>query len=68
MYKTNIYEKDIFMKLNYILYFITGILFAISAILNFTINSISMGIVYICLAITFTALGFSYKKKYNNHN
>ena len=58
------------MKKNYshILFFISGILFTIAAILNFTDNKTLMGITYICLTITFTSLGFSYKKRDNSHN
>lgn len=58
------------MKKNnfYILYFISGVLFTITAVLNFTDNKTLMGITYICLAITFTSLGFSYKKRGNSHN
>lgn len=45
------------------LYYITGILFAITAIINFTGNNTLLEITYICLSITFLALGAAYKKR-----
>jgi hypothetical protein len=45
------------------LYFLSGILFAITSIIHFSSTETYLGITYICLAITFTSLGFSYKKK-----
>lgn len=48
------------------LYFITGILNTINAIINFT-NPYStnswLGVTYLALAVTFISLGVSYRKK-----
>lgn len=49
------------------LYFISGTLFAITSILNFSSSKISLGLCYICLAITFISLGFNYRKRNNKH-
>lgn len=48
------------------LYFFSGILFAIASIIYFSTNKKSLGIVYICLAITFISLRFSFRKKKND--
>lgn len=44
------------------LYFLAGILFAITAIIGFARGDKSYGFLYICLTITFISRGFRYKK------
>lgn len=46
-------------KLANYLYFIAGSLFVITSALNFADGKMSMGTVYLCLAITFISLGFA---------
>lgn len=45
------------------LYFIIGIIWGISSILNFVDSKIKTGILDICIAVVFILLGFKYKKK-----
>jgi hypothetical protein len=52
-------------NLRQILNYVAGLLFAIVSIMDFIDGDISMGIVYIGLAITFISLGFNYMKKGN---
>ncbi len=46
------------------LYYVTAILFYLSAIINFADgNSNSMAVIWMCLGTTFLCLGLSYSKK-----
>lgn len=51
-------------KLTSYLYFIAGVLFAITALIYSGSNKLMFGITYICLAATFISLGVAYRRRY----